>query len=111
MIGIDIIEISRFEKMENFDGCLTKYFCQSEIAYINGKGAGKFAAAAGIFCAKEAAAKALGTGFAGFLPKDIEISHTENGAPYSVFRGIRFEISISHCREYATAVALTTNDK
>jgi phosphopantetheine--protein transferase-like protein len=65
--------------------------------------------AAGIFAAKEAVAKALGTGFCGFFPRDIEILHKENGKPYVIFhknpRRLKIHISISHTASDAIAFA------
>ncbi len=70
---------------------------------------------AGRFTAKEAIAKALGTGFGKDLKWiDIEISNDEKGRPYPLFskkihRSFLFPkilISISHCKEYASAVAI-----
>ena len=70
---------------------------------------------AGRFSAKEAIAKALGTGFGKHVSfSDISIVNDEHGRPYPVFSD-RFNqifgapkilISISHCKAYATAVAV-----
>ena len=67
-----------------------------------------------MFCAKEAIVKALGSGFNGIKPCDIEITHDELGAPRVRFSNriaalverVEAEVSISHCKEYATAVAV-----
>lgn len=69
---------------------------------------------AGRFSAKEAISKALGTGVRNFLPKDIEILNNDLGKPYVIFKNkienfnnlYSVGISISHCKEYATAVAI-----
>jgi holo-[acyl-carrier protein] synthase len=72
---------------------------------------------AGRFAAKEAVAKALGTGWRGIHWHDVEIINAESGAPYAVLHGRAqellarlgcqcIEISLSHEREYALAVAL-----
>lgn len=65
----------------------------------------------GRFAAKEAVSKALGTGFGKDLSfLDIEISHDERGKPVvTLFRKFSHEkvlLSISHCKEYATATAI-----
>lgn len=88
-------------------------FTENERAYYaeHGKRAQTLA---GMFCAKEAVAKALKSGFRGFRPCDIEILHAESGAPYAVLRGaakelfpsVVLEVSVSHCRDYAMAVAV-----
>ena len=111
-IGIDIVEVSRFEKhADNPESRFCeRVFTPYELEYLKTK---KAASMAGLFAAKEAVAKALGTGFRGFFPNDIEIKHNESGAPYVVLHGKAKEqagdakilISISHTKTLATAVA------
>ena len=69
---------------------------------------------AGRFAAKEAVVKALGVGFSqGLTWLDIEIQRQTDGRPTvylspctaELFHHPLVLISISHCREYATAVA------
>lgn len=49
---------------------------------MDAQGAARAQSAAAMFAAKEAVAKALGTGFAdGVTPWQIEITHAQNGAP------------------------------
>ena len=113
MTGIDIVEIDRIrEKAEN-ETFLKSVFAESELNYYSSRGK-RAETLAGMFCAKEAVAKALGTGFRGFRPIDVEILHDDLGAPkvklneklVSVLKGRRIEISISHCNSYATAVCV-----
>ena len=112
-IGVDIVEIARFDK---YVKSLETRFCErvftlNELEYLKTK---KAASMAGLFAAKEAVAKALGTGFRGFYPHDIEIQHSESGAPHVVFHGkakqlaheAKILISISHTKTLAVAVAL-----
>jgi holo-[acyl-carrier protein] synthase len=110
-LGTDIIEIKRIQGNMN-ERFLFRIFTVNERERI----AGKSYRAAGIFAAKEAVSKALGTGISGFGWKDIEILKKESGQPYvclhgkaeaiAAEQGIKeMEISISHCRAYATAVA------
>ncbi|MCL2404771.1 MAG: holo-ACP synthase [Defluviitaleaceae bacterium] len=78
-IGTDIVKTSRFKDMtEHF---MTRVFTFNERAYIIKKG---YVSAAGIFAAKEAVSKALGTGFNGFWPSNIEVSHDTAGKPYII---------------------------
>lgn len=74
-------------------------------------------ALAGRFAAKEAVAKALGTGWKGIYWKEVEIVNSESGVPQVVLSGrakkilsklgfSHIEISLSHEREYALATAL-----
>ena len=103
-IGIDIIEIERIEKLlsskENF---LSRNFTEAELEFNS-----KPQSTAGNFAAKEAFAKALGTGFRGFGLRDIEVLRNDLGAPYILFRGgkINAHISISHNRTTAVAVVI-----
>ncbi len=78
-IGCDIADILRFEK--NFGNIKfnSKVYTDNEQLYIKNKNAHT---AAGIWCAKEAVSKALGTGFTEFDVKDVEILHTSDGKPY-----------------------------
>jgi len=112
MVGIDIVKVARFEDIS--DAFLQRVFTPREREYIKNA-----QSAAGIFAAKEAVAKALGTGFRGFSPCDIEILHKENGKPFVVlhnnakkaakksrFRRVRLHISISHTDSDAVAVAV-----
>jgi holo-[acyl-carrier protein] synthase len=70
---------------------------------------------AGRFAAKEAIVKALGTGFSnGISWHDIEILNNTAGKPIvylseslnKQFQTPEIHLSISHCKEYATAVAI-----
>jgi len=115
-IGTDIIEIDRFMKNgkplgEKFmERCYTAF----EREHLKGR---HLENTAGYFAAKEAVAKALGTGFVGFRPSAIEIRHNKSGKP-EVFlydgaakiaeeAGIkRIDVSISHCKTVATAMAV-----
>ena len=115
-LGIDIIEVSRFEKHA---ASLDSRFCKRvftiyELDYLKTK---KAASMAGLFAAKEAVAKALGTGFRGFFPTDIEIRHDSCGAPFAKLYGMANQlaegkkvlISISHTKTLAAAVAIKVN--
>ena len=102
MLGIDVVEVRRIREMERLDAFLERICAPEEIAYI-GK---EPVRAAGVWAAKEAVAKAFGTGFSGLSPREIRILHTDRGAPYAEVRGERVFLSVSHEREYAVAVAM-----
>ncbi len=115
-LGTDIIEIERVALAAEKRQFLEKYFAKEEIDYWMQRGS-RGETLAGLFAAKEAAAKALGTGFFGFGPKDVVIFHGENGAPYLELRGGAkeqyeakggggFHLSISHHKTAAVAVAI-----
>lgn len=100
-IGCDIVEISRIEKSIQNEHFLKSIFTENEIAYC--KEAKNFA---GIFAAKEACLKAIGTGINIRMNK-LEILHNKNGKPYTEFFKDKyiFDLSISHDGNTAMAVA------
>ena len=82
---------------------------------------GSVARLAGNFAVKEAVAKALGTGFRGFGPKEIEVLRDEKGKPYVRVRGgagqiarglgiCAIHVSITNLKEYASAFAVAEGD-
>jgi holo-[acyl-carrier protein] synthase len=116
-IGIDIIEVSRVHKvLIRTPRFVERVFTARERAYCDGHGraaAPKHYAAR--FAAKEAAMKALGTGWSGGLAwQDIEIVSSDAGTPLLSFHNRAREIyeerkatcahlSISHTSEHAIA--------
>jgi hydroxyethylthiazole kinase-like uncharacterized protein yjeF len=116
--GTDIIEIFRIEKVVQKTNFLERFFTEQERSYLQNK---RVESIAGYFAAKEAIVKALGTGFSGFKFTDIEIIK-ENSAPkvrlhgaaqaIADSKGIKeIKVSISHCKEYATAVAVAEGEE
>ena len=113
MIGTDIIEVERVREAIETHG---KHFLDRMFTTTEQKECGQnLARFAGRFAAKEAIAKALGTGFGKDLSwLDIEIHNEENGKPVATlsqeaqkrFSNPVVNLSISHCKDYATAVAL-----
>ncbi len=81
-IGCDLSGISRWEDGDTLIRLIDRWFCPEERDYILSRGAAAAQSAAGIFCAKEALAKALGTGFRSAAPQEICVLHTEGGQPY-----------------------------
>lgn len=116
-IGIDLCEISRMEKLLEDDRFLTRFFNAEEQAYIRRKGKGAAATMAGIFAAKEALTKALGTGITFGSLADIGIHHDQLGAPRYALSGeyarlaedkrvSSFCLSITHDGGMAAAVCV-----
>jgi len=115
-IGSDIIEITRIRaNLARYgDKFLDKILTIQEKAYcLTFKDPAS--SVAGRFSAKEAVAKALGTGFGEALQfHDIEILNEPTGKPYvrlsstaaQFFGHPRFLLTISHCKSYAIAFAL-----
>ena len=63
-------------------------FAKRVKAYLDKKGRGRAQSAAAMFAAKEAVAKALGTGFSGgVMPWNISVVHDEKGAPGAELTG------------------------
>ena len=90
-IGTDIAKIARFS--DNLEKFAQKHLSQREQAEISARKENLQLAVAKRFSAKEACAKALGTGFRdGLFLKNIEILHRENGSPYAVFSAKAQEI-------------------
>lgn len=116
-IGTDIIEIDRIQKaMDKGYNFIEKIFTKSEIEYLKSRNM-RPEFVAGKFAAKEAVAKALGTGFRGFDFRDIEIDKTTLGKPIVILRGnakkmdkkwgkYKIHLSISHSKENAVAYAI-----
>ncbi|MGL5440372.1 MAG: holo-ACP synthase [Filifactoraceae bacterium] len=115
-VGVDIIEIDRIAKAISRGKFLERSFTDTEIKYFCEKGR-KAEVLSGIFAAKEAVAKAMGTGFREFKLIDIEIIHSELGEPVVALgeramevaksRNISdFKLSISHNQSSAIAFAV-----
>ena len=116
-IGNDIIEIERIEKAILKEGFKNKVYTQRELENIEKRG-NRIETYAGIFSAKEAISKAIGTGVREFSLTDLEILNDDLGKPYVVVsekldkilktkkEDYQIEISISHSKKYATAMAI-----
>ena len=116
-IGNDIIEIERIEKAISKEGFKNKIYTQRELKNIEKRG-NRTETYAGIFSAKEAISKAIGTGVREFSLTDLEILNDDLGKPYVVVsekldkilktkkENYQIEISISHSKKYATAMAI-----
>lgn len=110
MIGIDIENISRIKNLYiNKRRLLENMFNKSEWEYAVTK-ANPSQTLTGIWCAKEAVLKAVYPSSQLFI-KDITIKHRDTGVPYVIIDGQevaseRIKVSISHAKDYATAVAI-----
>jgi holo-[acyl-carrier protein] synthase len=115
-IGIDIIEVERIrEVLARTPRFAQKVFTEAERAYCDSRGAVAAQHYAARFAAKEAALKALQTGWRGGISwHDVEIAAHESGAPYLIISGVAKElfeksgatsahVSISHTNEHAIA--------
>jgi holo-[acyl-carrier protein] synthase len=115
-IGIDIIEIGRVrEVLARTPRFRERVFTEAEREYCDRRGAQSAQHYAARFAAKEAAFKALGTGWSGGLGwHDIEVVSKDSGEPALILRRGAQEIfnragathahlSLSHTSEHAVA--------
>ena len=118
-VGTDIVAVGRIAALMRVRGTafLERWFTAGEIDYCSSKAVPSrhFAAR---FAAKEAVVKALPVTWDGPLPwRSIEIANDPCGAPSVNLSGAildaaaragvgEISVSLSHCYEYATAVAL-----
>ena len=104
-IGIDMTTVSRIEKSCQKESFRKHVFTENELALFFDKEKPKYASLAANFAAKEAFAKALGTGVRNFNLNEVEILRDELGAPYFNFYGKVAEIVLS--KEYTAKVSLS----
>jgi holo-[acyl-carrier protein] synthase len=114
-VGLDLLEIERLERaLERRPGLATRLFTDGERAYAAGRARpGQHLAAR--FCAKEAVAKALG--LRAWAWRDVEVLsggedfglrlHGDVAARADEL-GVTVEISLTHSRDTAGAVAVAT---
>ena len=109
--GTDIIEVERIQKAIKNGGkkFLETVFTEQEIEYCEARKVQKYQSYAARFAAKEAAFKALNNKVNGISSwKSFEVLKTENGKPEMHLKCKvddleSMDISISHCKQYATA--------
>jgi len=113
--GVDLLEIERLQQaIERYgERFLARIYTQTERELCHGN----FSSLAARFAAKEAVAKALGSGLGDVAWTEIEILRAENGAPVLNLHGKaktladqlglnQWSISLSHTREHAIAMAV-----
>jgi holo-[acyl-carrier protein] synthase len=122
--GIDIVEISRLSQAFDRRGerFRNRIFTAEEISYCEGRSS-RMESYAARFAAKEAAMKALGTGWGeGVGWRDIEVVRSAVGAPSLRFHGRALEclkhlgadcahLSLSHSRDIAVAQVILEGKK
>jgi holo-[acyl-carrier protein] synthase len=124
-MGVDITDVERHAGLlaRHEERFVERVCLPSEAQRIAGGGPGAAALRlAGLFAAKEAVLKALGTGAnEGLSFRQVEVLHSKLGAPRVVLHGeaagraavlgvARIHLSISHERHHAIAVALLEGD-
>jgi holo-[acyl-carrier protein] synthase len=111
-VGIDLLEIERLEQaLERYPRLAQRLFTEDELAYAGARARpGRHLAAR--FAVKEAVVKALGLHYFGL--REIEVVAGEppsvrlSGAAAEAAGGREVEVSLTHSRETAAAVALVT---
>lgn len=114
--GTDILKIARIEKSLKSESFFKRVFSEEERKLIKEKGV---PTAAANFAAKEAFAKALGTGVRGFSLSEVEVLRDEKGKPYFklsgnaliLSKGLSFDVSLSHSEEDALAFVIAWEEK
>jgi len=117
-LGIDLVELERIAAIHERHGdAFARRFCRpGEVAPRRGSALVEHLG--GLFAAKEAVLKALGTGWAqGLAFRQVEVVRDESGAPGVRLHGAaeersrklgvaRIHLSITHERKHAAAVAV-----
>lgn len=114
-VGIDIIEVERVRKVFEHHGerFLKRVFTELEILQYRGK----VRRLAGLFAAKEAISKALGTGIHGVAWREMEIVHLRSGRPSVRLHGnakrraellgiSAFDVSMADLKDFSIAIAV-----
>jgi holo-[acyl-carrier protein] synthase len=117
--GVDIVEVERVDRaiLRHADRFFDRFYTPQELIDC----AGHTPALAARLAAKEAVAKALGTGIGRVGWKDIEIVNGPQGEPrlrlHREARGVardlglaEWSLSLSHTHEHAVAIAVATGE-
>ncbi len=86
-IGLDMSRVERWRDDARRNKMLNRFFDPRERDYINSRARMAAESAAGVFAAKEAFAKAAGSGFGVISPENIIILHTPKGKPFYQLTG------------------------
>ena len=86
-IGVDIVHVRRMTRWRCIPGLLERYFHPDELSQANSRGSGIELSLAARFAAKEAFGKALGTGLAGIVLKDIMVLNIKDERPFLHLEG------------------------
>jgi holo-[acyl-carrier protein] synthase len=111
-VGTDIIEVGRINAaIEKSPSFKKRVYTALEVNYCENKKKGKYPSYAARFAAKEAVAKSLLEGVGKNISlSEIELTNTENGAPYIVLYGNTLQYSKSlGIREIKVSVSATEN--
>ena len=110
-IGLDLCAIPRMQEFLDSGRPLRRMFTEDEEAYIRSRGVTAAQTMAGLFAAKEAVLKALGTGMT-ISMTDVIITHTALGQPLATLTGKAAQmgghilLTITHEGDMAAATAI-----
>ncbi len=117
-IGVDIVQNSRFETLsETTVNHILSTAEKKEAAELSSRARLEFLAWR--FAAKEALAKALGTGFTRLQPRHVTVMHDAMGKPFfsvsddvaDLFSSVDIHLSISHEKDYSVAMVVLDGKK
>lgn len=110
-IGLDLCEIARMIKAIERPHFVDRVFTAAEAERIRAaSGVRRGEIAAGLFAAKEAVSKALGTGLAGIGLSDIEITPDDAGRPLCALGGKAHDRARALCGERFTVWVSITHE-
>lgn len=120
-LGLDICPIVRGAEMLANERFMNRVFSPEEQAYLAERGEQAAQSAAGMFAAKEAVLKALGTGMNGATLREVCVTHESGGRPLArlsggaharleALCGKRVLLSITHDGGMAAAVAIAEGE-
>ena len=123
LLGLDLTEVGRVAAVleRHADRFLARVFRDGEIRRSRRHPRAFAEHVAGRFAAKEAAMKALGTGWRGVAFREIEVGRDARGKPLLSFHGraldraralnvVSAEVTITHARDLAAAVVALVTD-
>jgi holo-[acyl-carrier protein] synthase len=124
LLGLDLTEVARVSRLLERWGArfLDRVFLPGEILLRRHHSRAFAEHVAGRFAAKEAAMKALGTGFRGVAFKEIFVGREASGKPRLEFRGRALDraralnvraadVSITHARTMAAAAVVLLTEE
>ncbi|GHV25220.1 holo-[acyl-carrier-protein] synthase [Spirochaetia bacterium] len=120
-IGVDVVYVRRLERWQTIPGLLERYFHPQELSASLSRGSGAALSLAARFAAKEAFGKALGTGLAGIVLRDILVVNRHNGQPAIEVFGTasaalersgatKIHLSLTHEKENAIAMVVLEHE-
>lgn len=110
-IGLDLCEIQRMKQAIERQHFIDRVYTDAEAERIRAaSGIRRSEIAAGLFAAKEAVSKALGTGLAGIGIADIEIIPDAAGCPHCTLRDKALDRARALCGERFTVWVSITHE-